>query len=185
LYGEDGEEFAEVYVLPQFDFKIYSLTCSLFIVNVMSYSFKSLLATTKIKVYVLPQFDFKIYSLTCSLFIVNVMSYSFKSLLATTKIKCWYNYHCCRTGNKNDEKQRREDLVKGGWREDPEPFILVCCIKQCYKRGLRFCCVTFLLVYYFGNAKIHCIFSKNEKKFPASAGLVLYSCVTAGFMIYL
>lgn len=91
----------------------------------------------------------------------------------------------CYLRNKNDEKQRREDLVKGGWREDPEPFILVCCIKQCYKRGLRFCCVTFLLVYYFGNAKIHCIFSKNEKKFPASAGLVLYSCVTAGFMIYL
>lgn len=51
---------------------------------------------------------------------------------------------CSCTGSKNEERQRREDLVKGGWKEDREPFILVCCNKHCCKRELRFFCATFL-----------------------------------------
>lgn len=84
----------------------------------------------------------------------------------------------CYLRNKNDERQRREDLVNGGWREDPEPFILVC-IEQCYKRWLRFC-----LFIISATLRYTLYILKNEKKFPASAGLTLYSCVRAGFMIY-
>jgi hypothetical protein len=83
-----------------------------------------------------------------------------------------------RTGSKNDERQRREDLVKGGWIEDLKPFLLFCCNKHCCKRWLRFLFITFLLVCYFGNDKRHCIFSEMKRN-------LLFQLVLTRYVIHM
>lgn len=84
---------------------------------------------------------------------------------------------------KRREAEERRSSERRLERRSWATFILVCCIEQCYKRWLRFCCFTFLLVYYFGNAKIHCIFSKMKRNFLLQL-VWPFITVRAGFMIY-